>query len=380
VSGMSPVVTIARVCTDGSVERLGEWHDTSRTLVLQRAGFPFLSAGTHHLESRLPWIFSDMAPAGFLGARFSRGFPELRLPERTRDWSDSQVLTAISRRGEDLSGNLLVGDESIQRFHDLLAPALRAGSMTDDDYAHAIDAFLRPDGVSDASSLGGERPKLVLHAVGAPDPSDHLLKFTPPLNTSFGKRWNDLLVFEILCGSVLAGAGIDTATRSDRASYVQLASQRAGVVMRRFDRVGLLGRRGAATLYFLALVRDEFHLEAPALMRSLARDGLVPEADAATVERVHAFSRAIGNTDAHLGNYALQFDDAGRARLAPIYDVTAMVFAPVADELPDTRVQPRSTPVPETVAPLVTTLLERVRRDERLSVGFVEQWLRYVGA
>jgi hypothetical protein len=101
-------------------------------------------------------------------------------------------------------------------------------------------------------------------------------------------------------------------------------------------------------------------LQAPEVMASLASNGLVSEKDARTVELVHAFSAAIGNNDAHLGNYALTFDAEGKARLAPIYDVTAMIFAPLADELPDSRVTPRTTPVSASVAPLFQTLVTLV--------------------
>jgi hypothetical protein len=373
-------IPFARVTPEGAVEPLGTWHDRTRTLVLDRPGFPLLRPGTHPFESRLPWVFSDMSPAGFIGARFSRTFPELRLPERTRDWSDEHALAAISRRGEDLSGNLLVGEESIRRFTEAFSREIRSGTRKRSDYEQVVEDFLVAHGTGSSSSLGGERPKLLLHSVGALNPTDCLLKFTPPLTTELGVRWRDLLCFEALASQVLAASGIDSVGAHPETFQVFNGGRRAGLLMRRFDRIGLLGRSGAATLYYLALSRGEFELSAPAVMRSLVREGLVPSTDADTVERVHAFSRAIGNTDAHLGNYALRFDDEGRARLAPIYDVTAMVFAPVADELPDTRVHPRTSPISSSVEPLMSALVERVRHEDRLSADFVAKWLRYVGA
>jgi hypothetical protein len=380
VPEVDAAIPVARVTPEGAVEPLGTWHDRTRTLVLERPGFPFLRPGTHTFESRLPWVFSDMSPSGFLGARFSRAFPELGLPERTRDWSNEHVLAAISHRGEDLNGNLLIGEESIRRFTDTFAPEIRGGTRKRSDYGQVVEDFLAQHATGSSSWLGGERPKLLLHSVGTLNQTDCLLKFTPPLTTELGVRWRDLLCFEALASQVLAASGIDSVGAHPATFQVLDDGRRAGLLLRRFDRIGLLGRSGAATLYSLALSRGEFELSAPAVMRSLAREGLVPSADADTVERVHAFSHAIGNTDAHLGNYALRFDDEGRARLAPIYDVTAMVFAPVADELPDTRVHPRPSAVPSFVEPLVSALIERVRHDDRLSADFRTKWLRYVGA
>lgn len=115
-------------------------------------------------------------------------------------------------------------------------------------------------------------------------------------------------------------------------------------------------------------------------MRSLHREGLVSSTDVDTCDRVHAFSNAIGNTDAHLGNYGLVFDAAGKATLAPIYDVSPMVFAPRHDELPDAWVNPRSTPIRADVVPLVESLVRLARASTDLDPDFLDLWLRYVGA
>jgi hypothetical protein len=52
-------------------------------------GFPFLGPGSHQVEGELPWVFDDMAPAGFLGARFANAFPELSLPATRNRWAAS---------------------------------------------------------------------------------------------------------------------------------------------------------------------------------------------------------------------------------------------------------------------------------------------------
>src|SRR3990170_6037624 len=67
----------------------------------------------------LPNELVDARPSGFLGRHFAAIHADLRLPPRLADWSDHHVLLAMSRRGEDLPGNLLVGEESFIRWQKL---------------------------------------------------------------------------------------------------------------------------------------------------------------------------------------------------------------------------------------------------------------------
>jgi hypothetical protein len=372
-------ISLFKVTRSGSVEPLGHWLHDERLLELKSRGFPFLGPGSHKVEGELPWVFDDMAPAGFLGARFANVFPELSLPATRNHWSARHVLEAISHRGEDLSGNLLVGDVSRQRFEGEFVPQLRSGVLKRTDFGNVVDEFMAPGAFGNVSSLGGERPKLILHSVGTLDPRDHLLKFTPPLTTEPGLRWKNLLLVESLCAQTLAAQGIAAVGASPETFRVLPGGLRAGLLLPRFDRTGLLGRHGASTLYWLALSRGQFEFDAPAVMRSLADEGLVSRADADRTELVHAFSQAIGNTDAHLGNYGLVFDDEGCARLAPVFDVTAMVLAPMADELPDARITVRKRPMDPRVASWVEHLVRLAREEARLDPSFRDLWFRYLG-
>lgn len=377
---MSQVTPIAIVREDGALEELGRWMPAEHVLELDRPGFPFLAVGRHALEGDLPWLFWDMCPSGFLGRRFAQQFPELHLPDSEARWNADHCLTALTERGEDFSGNLIIGETSRARFERDFAPAIASGALRRSDYAAVVEEFLRNAAPGAGSSLGGARPKLVLHSVGSVSPQDMLLKFTPPLDTELGRRWNQLLLMESLCARTLKHHGISAVGAHPGSYQVLPGGNRGGLMLPRFDREPLLGRRGASTLYWLALSRDEFEKSAPAVMNSLAADGLVSEDDARTVSLVHEFSTAIGNNDAHLGNYGLTFDSQGKAKLAPLYDVTPMVFAPHADELPDSRVVPRATPPPERVAPLFQTLVSLVQADPQIDPAFRAQWLRYVGA
>jgi hypothetical protein len=100
---MAPVPLFI-VREDASVDELGVWHHEARTLELVAQGYPFLGVGRHLVEGALPWLFWEMFPSGFLGARFLRAFPELRLTDARWPTDAAECL-----RGEDLPGNILVG-------------------------------------------------------------------------------------------------------------------------------------------------------------------------------------------------------------------------------------------------------------------------------
>lgn len=93
-----------------------------------------------------------------------------------------------------------------------------------------------------------------------------------------------------------------------------------------------------------------------------------------------AFSAAIGNDDAHPGNYGLVIDDQdGRARLAPIFDVLPMIFAPRHDELPDEWVPERRVDEEPSVRPWIDRLANLVAGAEEISQPFRQRWLRWLG-
>jgi len=186
------------------------------------------------------------------------------------------------------------------------------------------------------------------------------------------------LRLEALCAATLRHFGVAAV----EASAAYSLTGRVVLEILRFDRTPNWGRRGATTLYWYAMARHgDVRLSAPEIVRGLVEDGHLPVAAMETVERVHSFSAAIGNTDAHLGNYGLVFDDDGRAALAPFYDILPMALAPVHDELPDARLRPKleARPKDPITASWFDELLRRVRADEEISAGFRELWFRMLG-
>lgn len=310
-----------------------------------------------------------MAPDGFLAGRFATWFPELSLPPSRMDWSAAQVLAAITRRGHDLTGNLVVGDESFDRYQEIFSPPRRPGPTRDEAIRHYfdfVDQVLR-DPVG--SSVGGSRPKFALRL---DDGRGLIVKFTPPLDTEAGQRWADLLRMEAHAAATLSDAQIPAV----QARYLEQGG-RGFLEIERFDRTPG-GRVGHVTLYYLGLGRYGEAVGAAAVVQRLLQDGVLAAEDARRFARIDAFSRAIGNTDTHLGNYGLLIEDDGRATLAPAYDVVPMVFAPRHDELPDRFVQ-HSAPAAEETRVLVEALIATVEQDPGISRAFKDKWLAAVG-
>src|SRR6476660_8774214 len=85
----------------------------------------------------LPVELVDARPSGFLGQHFAAAHADLRLPPRLSDWSDHHILLAMSRRGEDLPGNLIVGEESFVRWQ-----GIEPISRSRDDYVALAEATI----------------------------------------------------------------------------------------------------------------------------------------------------------------------------------------------------------------------------------------------
>src|SRR6202795_2518686 len=151
--------------------------------------------------SGLPAELADGRPSGFLGRHFAAANADLKLPPRLSDWSDHHILLAISRRGEDLPGDLIVGEESFARWQEL-RPVLRSRS----DYPALAEATIA--GHPPGCSAGGERPKFGVLV------DDHhvLVKFggRVGMGDAVARRWCDLLILEGLALQIVAGPGILT--------------------------------------------------------------------------------------------------------------------------------------------------------------------------
>lgn len=277
------------------------------------AGHESIWLPSGRVSSGLPIELVDARPSGFLGQQFAANHADLHLPARLADWSDHHILIAMSRRGEDLTGNLIVGEESFARWQ-----ALENVPRSRTDYPALAEATIA--GHAPGSSAGGERPKFGV-LVG----DRHMLvKFAASgaAVDVVARRWCDLLILEGLALDVVRSRGIAAARTNviDTTSYWFLESER-------FDRVGVRGR--VAVLSLAAIHEDLADTWARAAAR-LRETGRITDADARRLRWLDAFGALIGNTDRHHYNI-LFFTEGATLRLAPAFDQVSMLYAPTAN-------------------------------------------------
>lgn len=307
---------VFRITATGAAESAGE------LMTLAARQSVWMPAG--RVSAGLPIELADARPSGFLGRYFAAAHGDLRLPPRLTDWSDHHILIAMSRRGDDLPGNLIVGDESFARWQ---APA--AVSATRNDYPALASATIAGD--PPGSSAGGERPKFGVLVDGR----HMLVKFAARGGTTdvVARRWCDLLILEGVALDVVGSRGISTGPTNvlDTPSHWFLESER-------FDRVGVRGRIGVLSL---AAIHDDPAASWARAASSLREAGRLTDEDARRLRWLDAFGALIGNTDRHQHNI-LFFTGERVPRLAPAFDQVSMLYAPTADG----QVPPRVFVVP----------------------------------
>ena len=317
------------------VDGLGNARPVGRLVALAADQFAWLPAGA--VFDGLPPEIADMRPAGFIGRAFPRRYPELNVPVRVQDWSEEHVLVALARRGEDQPGNLIVGDESIERW--FANPPIAA---TRSDYPALADAAT--GGAPAGSSAAGERPKFGAYVGG-----EHVLvKYAAAGGGEVATRWQDLLRLEALALELLRESG----RHGVRAELLEHGSH-VFLEVERFDRFGARGRRAAMTLAATGV--DLSASWSRAALRLLETKRFSKE-DSDRLRFYEAFARCIANTDRHHFNVVLfpemsDPDEIGavepkRYELAPAYDQLPMLYAPTSDgQLP-----PRDFRVPTPTA------------------------------
>jgi len=277
----------------------------------------------------LPWFLDDLRPQGYLGRSFVHlHAEELDAPPDLNVWHSDHVLTALLRHGENLPGNLVVGEfaltqalRDINQPQDVVSLAERAR-----EFPRRADAALqgRPIG----PSAGGEHPKLpALLQEDSGDFGAVIVKFSEPAATSASaQRWTDLLQCEHLAGHALQAAGIAAAQ-----THVLDAGGRRFLQSTRFDRTPVLGRRGHVSLRALDAayfgVGRRPWLEMADVL--LGQGWLTPR-NAETLRVIGLFGEMIGNSDMHFGNLAFDLQDEKPFGLVPIYDMLPMLYAPTA--------------------------------------------------
>jgi hypothetical protein len=330
----------------------------------------------------LPYMMQDMRPQGFLGRNFARHHAAmLKVSDDPATWSDDDVLYALSLLGDDVPGDLLVGETAARTWlarmqavnSGAAAPGLAATQLAKAYPQHALQAL--EHGMA-GSSAAGEFPKFaVLRRMAARD-QHVLVKFSGSDDAPGTRRWADLLVCEHLAGRALADpAGIEAAR-----SRIHVFAGRTFLEVDRFDRHGALGRSpvvswSALNSTFVGAGGRSW----PEGVRPLAERGWVADEDLDRIGLVWHFGQLIGNTDMHDGNLSFQplrREDQALLQLAPIYDMLPMAYAPVRGvELPPRTYAPR-LPLPSEkglwsqAARAALAFWESAAADARISRGF----------
>ena len=370
VSGVGQAVSVMRVDAHGQAATFGR-------MVLLEGGGVWLdeASGVSRKQDGLPWFLDDMRPQGFMGRTFAQDHTELQLKPNPRDWNDDDVLRALTLFGDDLLGNLIVGDAAFARFHTLPERASHAASEA--EYPDFADQAMQ--GTIGGSSAGGEQPKFCAIRNG----HHVLVKFSTAGDSPVDQRTRDLLVCEHLALQTLATAGIP-------AAKTQLFASAGRVFLEsvRFDRPALgasnprgLGRLGMVSLrvYDAEYVGKEDNWASTAVRM---RDrNLLSSDDASLLCLLEAFGMLIANSDRHYGNISLLRRDTksnGSWKISPTYDMLPMLYAPVAGELVQRdfavkgKPQPTSATLPEwpRALALARQFWQTAAADERISAAF----------
>ena len=286
------------------------------------------SSGDGQSFPGLPPFVDDMRPQGYIGRGFPSLHPDLRLPGRITDWNEDHPLIALALRGEDCVGNLIIGEESLDRF---LAQDLKPRTRA--DYPGLASGVLAGQ---PGSSAGGEHPKFAIA-----DGERHLLVKFAGGDGAAADRWRDLLVAEHLALEVLRSAEVP----APHSEWFDHEGSRY-LEVERFDRVGRRGRRGIISLFainshFLGDYPDNW---SQAVHRIAAEPTLsLSRADVDRVVWLDTFGDLIGNTDRHYGNLSFFAEEARKLTLTltPIYDMLPMIFAPAGANQIERQFHPR---------------------------------------
>jgi DNA-binding transcriptional ArsR family regulator len=341
LAGVGCTVSIMRVDASGQpspfarmvlLEGGGIWIDEEDGLSMRHHG--------------LPWFLHDMRPQGFMGRTFAHAHPELQLGSDPSRWTDDDVLRAMVLFGDDLPGNLIVGEAAFKRFHTLADRASRASSAA--DYPRLAERAMQ--GTLGGSSAGGEQPKFCTITAGRPV----LVKFSPPGDAPEAQRLRDLLVCEHLAIQTLAEAGLPAAR-----TQLFMAAGRVFLESERFDRTPQ-GRIGMVSLevYDAQYVGQEENWAATAnrmLEHIVKGQSLITPEDARSLRFLEAYGVLIANTDRHYGNISFLLrgtKNGGDWALSPTYDMLPMLYAPINGELVERQFTDR------TLHPTASTLTE----------------------
>jgi hypothetical protein len=318
----------------------------------------------------LPYPLYDLRPQGFLGRAFARRHAAgLALAPDPRLWDDDALLLGLGVFGDDLPGDLLIGDAALRRFLEARLNTVAPLGEAEQPAAYAELAAQAMEGALPGSSAGGEFPKFTVARELPRMATPHcVVKFSGADDSATVQRWRDLLVCEHLAAQALGHESARTRLLAHGGRHF-LESER-------FDRIDVQGRRSVVSLESVnAGLVGEAGDDWTRVARALAALGLLSAPDAERVAERQLFGQLIGNSDMHGGNLGF-FCSAEGLSLAPSYDQLPMRYAPQAGgEVLSPSLTP-ALPLPAErerwlrVAPSALAFWRTAAADERISAGF----------
>ena len=321
----------------------------------------------------LPWFLMDSRPQGFLGRQFAKKYAlELNAPDDIERWQADDILLGYLRYGDQLPGNIIVGEQALQQA--LASQQQATSAMLEEQrasrYGPLADAALQ--GSAAGSSAGGEQPKFTEVVVDGVGNYRHVIvKFSERISSPQAQRWSDLLLCEHHAATVLGNNKIP-ACRTE----IIISDGRTCLESTRHDRIGIAGRRGQVSLgafddaYYGS--RDRWDLAA----QRLCKDSWFDREQSERLRLLYNFGLLIGNADMHFGNISLTGLTVRPVQLTPSYDMLPMHYRPAANGEIVERELEIKMPLPEnleafkTAAPMAIEFWHAVSKDNRISAEF----------
>ncbi len=319
----------------------------------------------------LPWPLQDLLINGYSARAFAHRYgDQLKLSPRLTDWTEENMLFATSRRGEDRPGNLIIGDESLARYFDLVQDPLELIELNarTTEYPQLAARTLSRE-ISPAQ-LSGEQPKFSACLNERGSPCQMLVKFSPAVDSKEARRYADLLICEHLALETIRMAGHNSAR-----SRLVMTGNQTFLCIKRFDRRGAFGRLPVTSLRAL-----HARIQAPcddwvSAAGRLLKEGLIRPDDAKKLCWLALFSDMIGNSNQHFGNISFLPHGKNTYLLAPAYGIRPTIYEPVAGEIPARLFTPpplRKEAGTELADARQAAMLfwKSAAIDERISAGF----------
>lgn len=354
---------IHEVNETGRLERLGTLS------LIEPQGFVVLGADPDLPSATyddLPWFLGDLRPAGFLGRQIPLLHSELQAPGDIQLWSGEHCLEYLVRHGHDTVGAFVLGDPD--DYLQTRASSLRVVAATERSIQYPRLAEDALAGGPPGSSAAGEQPKFL--AWRGAEPSAVLVKFSPPGTNDVAQRVRDLLVVEHIAHDVLGSCGFPR-TRSE----LLPGGGRTFLEVERFDRVGLHGRRGVLSLRAFDVEFVGTTGRWSTIAETLVELGRINQAHLERIRWLELFGELIANSDMHAGNLSFYSRGTRILDLAPVYDMTPMLYAPDRNQIvvrPFAPKPPRAEQIEvwDEASSAAEELWRRVAQDSRVSPAF----------